>query len=196
MYREVIDFWFGDYTQDTAVPANELKWFRKSDAFDEQIRDRFLASWEAMSQGGLQDWEEKLDSRLALILVIDQFSRNLFRNDPKSFAHDPRAVALTKQTIAEKKDTALLPFQRTFLYLPLEHSESLDDQNLSVESYQRLYTDVPESLRKHFAENLQYAKVHREIIQRFGRFPHRNAVLKRETTPEEREFLKDRLSFY
>lgn len=196
MYREVLDFWFGDYREKTAVPTNQLSWFLRSDSFDEAIRARFLSTWKAMSEGGLTDWEESLESRLALILVIDQFSRNLFRNELRSFAHDPRALALTKRTLAEKKDTMLLPFQRTFLYLPLEHSENLEDQKLSVASYQRLQEEVPESLRNHFAEFLQYAKLHHDIVERFGRFPHRNAVLKRETTPEEQEFLKDRLPFY
>ncbi len=196
MYREVLEFWFGDYAESTAVPKNELKWFRRSDVFDEEIRGRFLPTWQQMAQGGLQEWEEQFDSRLALILVIDQFSRNLFRNSAQSFAHDWRGVALTKRTLDEKIDSNLLPFQRTFLYLPLEHSENLADQKLSVECYEGLVTEVDPSLRKHFEENLQYAKIHHDIIEKFGRFPHRNATLKRESTPEEQEFLKDRLSFY
>lgn len=188
--ESVLDFWFGHYTEPFATPPAFQKWFRKDDDFDQEIRSRFGGLLEQAVRGELQGWEQSLRSRLALIVVLDQFSRNLFRLNPRAFAQDAHALRLTKTTIAAGEDSGLLPFERTFLYLPLEHSEDLEDQRASVQKFDQLLQVVPSTVRSEFAENLEYAIRHLEIIERFGRFPHRNAILGRVSTPEEVEFLK------
>lgn len=167
---EVLRFWFEEHAKD---------WFVKNPAFDAEIRARFLALHEAAAAGQLAHWADDARACLALVLVLDQFPRNMFRGTPRAFATDALALAAARHAVARGHDRDLLPMQKQFVYLPFEHSESLADQVLCCE------------LMKDFdAELLRYAVRHREIIERFGRFPHRNAVLGRESTPAELEFLK------
>jgi uncharacterized protein (DUF924 family) len=159
--------------------AGHEKWFGKDDAFDAEIRARFLPTYEAAAAGRLSDWEASPDGALALTIVLDQFSRNMFRDDPRTYAADPIARAVVKRAIARGFDQAVPTELRGFLYLPLMHSESPADQNQCV-ALHRAHGDP---------EGIKYAEHHADIIRRFGRFPHRNAILGRQTTPEEQAFL-------
>lgn len=180
--EDILTFWFLDPTGQTARYRQE--WFVKSPAFDQAIRDRFLPLHQQAATGQFAHWSETAQGTLALILVLDQLPRNLFRGDPRAFATDQPALALTQHAIARGFDQALPLIQRWFVYLPLMHSEDLDMQNQSVEVFQQFQHD-PET-----QSSYPYAIKHRDVIQRFGRFPHRNAILGRENTPEEIAFLQ------
>ena len=167
---EVLRFWFEEHAQD---------WFAKDPAFDRAIRDRFLAWYEAAAAGQLAHWADEARSCLALVIVLDQFPRNMFRGEARAFAADPLARAAARVILALGWDRQMSQAERLFAYLPFEHSEALEDQILACE------------LMKDFdAEQLRYAVRHREIIERFGRFPHRNSLLGRESTAAEIEFLE------
>jgi uncharacterized protein (DUF924 family) len=173
---------------ETATPAAVLafwrdagpeRWFAKNAAFDEEIRARFLPTYEAAAARALGDWESEAASALALLLVLDQFPRNMFRNDARAFAADPLAREVADRALARGFDRAVAPELRTFFYLPFEHSEHPADQERSVALF-RATGD---------AGLLKWAELHADIIRRFGRFPHRNAVLGRINTPQEQAFL-------
>ena len=170
MPGDVIAFWRG---------AGPGKWFRKDAAFDADIRARFLDTYEAAAAGALADWEATADGALALVIVLDQFPRNMFRGSPRTFAADPLAREVADRAIARGFDRAVDHDMRSFLYLPFTHSEMLADQERCVELHRALGDP----------EGLKYAELHADIIRRFGRFPHRNAVLGRATTPDEQAFL-------
>ena len=159
--------------------AGPAKWFRKDDAFDAEIRARFLAAMEAAAAGRLAQWEATPEGALALLILLDQFPRNIFRKSARAFAADPLARAVANRAIAQKFDQRVPPAERLFFYLPLEHSEELADQERAVALIRALGD----------AELLKWAELHADIIRRFGRFPHRNSVLGRTTTPEEQAFL-------
>ncbi len=161
--------------------AGYERWYKKDEAFDADIRRRFLATWEAALAGTLDDWQTSDDGALALLIVLDQFSRNMFRGDPRAFAADAKARAVAERAIAEGRDQRIDRVMRQFVYLPFEHSETLADQERSV----ALFTALGDP------ENLRYAEIHADIIRRFGRFPHRNQVLGRQTTEAEAAFLAD-----
>lgn len=189
--REVLGFWFGDAEDEHVVLEEKgALWFRGGDAVDRQIRSRFASLHAEVAERRCHAWLEHPLGRLALVLVIDQFSRNLFRDDARAFAHDALALAWCKQALASGEDQVLRPVERVFLYLPFEHSENLADQEQAVALFAKLADDAPAPLREHFDGFLEYARRHRDIIARFGRFPHRNAVLGRSSTDEETEFLK------
>jgi len=177
---EVLRFWFG--TPDAY--GKSLKcWFKKDAAFDAEIRTRFRALHEALSRGGLESWPATAPECLARIVVLDQFSRNLFRDDARAFAADPLALAAAREAIARGLERPLLPVERQFIYLPFEHSESIEDQRYCCERMATLKT-FPET-----RDLYDWAVKHLRVIERFGRFPHRNAVLGRPSTPEELEYL-------
>ncbi|MBI5912110.1 MAG: DUF924 domain-containing protein [Betaproteobacteria bacterium] len=182
-FREVLDFWFGPAGSPEFGNPREA-WFRKSDEFDDAIRARFLDLHRRAADGQMQPWQAAPDSLLALILALDQFPRNLFRGSSRAFATDAQALAAAQMAVARGHDRALLPVQRWFIYLPFEHAEDLALQRRCLELFEGLRGD-PDS-----ASTIDYARRHYEIISRFGRFPHRNAVLGRISTPEEIEFLK------
>jgi uncharacterized protein (DUF924 family) len=180
---EILEFWFGhpdavDYGKSRSV------WFQKEDNFDQLLRDRFLTLYEQAAAGLLELWKEDAQSCLALIILLDQLPRNLFRNTPRAFATDSQALATAKYAIAQGYDQLLLPVQRWFIYLPFEHSESREEQARSLQLWEQLRDD-PESVSA-----IDFARRHAEVIQRFGRFPHRNQILGRPGTAEELEFLK------
>ncbi|MFQ4140107.1 DUF924 family protein [Nodosilinea sp. PGN35] len=184
--EEILRFWFGD----SADPKGEYgqqrqAWFKKDPVFDDAIRQGFLAEVERAMVGELEDWRSQPRSCLALVLLLDQFPRNVFRGKAKSFAGDSAALATAYHALESGYDQQVLPVERLFFYLPLEHSENLADQDRCVELVQALHASHPE-----FESTLDYALRHREVIQRFGRFPHRNEILGRATTPEEAEFLQ------
>jgi uncharacterized protein (DUF924 family) len=172
---EVIQFW---------RDAGAARWFAKDDAFDAEIRRRFLPLVEAAQAGGLDDWGQSADGALALMLLLDQFPRNLFRGSPQAFAGDASACKLADAAIAQGFDREVAPDFRPFFYLPFMHSEALADQERSLELYRILHSEGG-------TDNRAFAEDHHAIIARFGRFPHRNAVLGRSTTPEEQAFLDD-----
>lgn len=182
----ILTFWFGDPSDPTSDYGQQRKvWFQKDPAFDATIRSRFFADYEQAAAGHLEDWKTAPKSCLALILLLDQVPRNLFRGDPRSFATDPQALAATEFALDQGFDQALIPVERLFLYLPLEHSEVLAHQHRCVALVEALVADAPE-----LQSTLDYAYRHRDVIAQFGRFPHRNEVLNRDTTPAEAEFLK------
>ncbi|MCS4509005.1 DUF924 family protein [Xylophilus ampelinus] len=158
--------------------AGPEKWFAKNDAFDAEFTHRFLAAHEAVAAGSLDDWAQDAPGALALVLLLDQFPRNAFRDSPRAFATDAQALRTARTAIGRGFDQATAVELRAFFYMPLMHSESLADQDDCV----ALSRPLP-------GTTLRFAELHRDIVRRFGRFPHRNAVLGRGTTPEEQAFL-------
>jgi uncharacterized protein (DUF924 family) len=179
---EVLAFWFGAPAE-RALGRPREAWFRKDPAFDDAIRARFGALVDEAVAGGLAGWDATDDGALALCVVCDQFPRNLFRDDARAFALDGRALALAKRLVAEGRDARLRPVERAFVYLPFEHSESLADQREAVRLFGALRDD-PDAGGYH-----EWAVKHLEVIERFGRFPHRNDALGRASTAQERAFL-------
>lgn len=179
---EVLRFWFGD-----GPPyADRPEWFRKSDDFDREIERRFAPLIDAALQDGLQAWAAAPPTALARVILLDQFTRNVYRNTPKAFAGDPLALAAAQAMVATQQDQALAPVQRVFVYLPFEHAEDLPAQDVSVQLFGALAQAAPDA----GTGWLDYAHRHREIVARFGRFPHRNAILGRASTAEEADFLR------
>ena len=156
------------------------RWYGKDDAFDQDLRDRFMGTWEAGRDGKLSAWQDSDGGALALVIALDQFPRNMFRNDPRAFSTDALARDVAARAIAEGRDKRIEQALLAFLYLPFEHSENLADQERSIALFTPLGPD-----------SLKWAVLHADIIRKFGRFPHRNTVLGRDTTPEEAAFLKD-----
>ncbi len=178
---EILAFWFGE-GRDHGKSRRE--WFRKDPVFDDEIRRRFLAGYELAASGTLSQWESHAQHCLALIVMLDQFPRNMFRGSHRAFMTDAVAREATRHALDNGFDRELKPVERQFVYLPLEHSESLADQQACLKLMQQL------SVFAETAELHVWAEKHLVIIQRFGRFPHRNAALGRESTAEEIEFLK------
>jgi uncharacterized protein (DUF924 family) len=171
-YREIIEYWFSDRVLALC--------FGKDPAFDEEIRQRFTSLYQLAIEGGLSHWREAPEGRLAEIIVLDQFSRNMFRESHLAFAYDGLARDLTREAVKVGADKQLSPGQRAFLYMPLMHSESGEDHELALQ----LFASHPQ-----LENNLGYEIKHKAIIDRFGRYPHRNEALGRESTPEEIAFL-------
>lgn len=189
--QAVLEFWFGRPDTATGISVRQGHlWFGKSQANDRAVSEQFSATLSAAAAGQLDHWADTPSGRLALIIVLDQFPHHVHRDTPLAFATDARALALTREALAAREDTQLTPIERVFLYLPLEHAESNDMQALSVSLYEQLLAEVPENERGLFADFLKYARSHRDVVARFGRFPHRNAILGRPSTPDEIEFLQ------
>ncbi len=183
--RDVLTFWFdapGDAYHDKTRP----EWFRKDDAFDAEIRTRFATLIEEALEGRLAPWAATADGAVAQILVLDQFTRNTFRDSPRAFAGDTRALSAARALTADGRDRTLPGVRRSFVYLPFEHAEDLQMQEESLRHFAQLGRDDPE-----LADLLTWAGRHHAIVARFGRFPHRNAILGRKSTPEEEAFLKE-----
>lgn len=170
--QDIVTFW---------LDAGPARWFAKDEAFDSDIRQRFGATVEAARTGELDDWAETIEGRLALVIVLDQFSRNIYRGSPLSFAGDAKALAIARKAFAAGDFEALPPQQAQWLMLPFEHHEGMPEQDHAVELCEKLGD----------AELIKYANIHRDIIARFGRFPHRNAILGRTTTAAEQAFLDE-----
>ena len=187
----VLDYWFGS-DPDDAVVAREKggMWWKSDAAVDDDLRTRFADLVEMAGRSGLDEWAAAPHGLLALILLTDQFPRNIHRNTPHAFSFDPVARAHCRDGIARGLDIWLRPVERVFHYLPLEHSESLRDQEESVRLFSGLARDAGTDRKDLFAGYLRYAERHREIIFRFGRFPHRNRILGRASTSEEIAFLQ------
>jgi uncharacterized protein (DUF924 family) len=179
--QAVLDFWFlpPDHPQHGRF---RREWFRKDDDFDAAIRSRFGTLVETALSGGLTEWEATAEGALARILLLDQFTRNIFRDTPRAFAGDAEALALAERLVGSGRDKNLPPLLRWFVFMPFEHSESLLEQERSVALFAALRREAQDEA---FDAAYDYALRHRAVIERFGRFPHRNAVLGRESTPEE-----------
>jgi uncharacterized protein (DUF924 family) len=170
MPAEILTFW---------REAGRDRWYKRDDAFDAEIRSRYLALWHKAAKGELSSWQTSDDGTLALTIVLDQFPRNLFRGDARAYSTDANAREVAQRAIDRGVDARIDPALREFLYLPFMHSEEIADQLRCVELFRNAAN----------AENLEYAKLHADIIRRFGRFPHRNFALGRTTSPEEQAFL-------
>jgi uncharacterized protein (DUF924 family) len=180
----VLDFWFRPDADGKWRTTERAGWFRKDDAFDATIRDRFGELIARALAGGLGEWCTAPPGALARVLVLDQFTRNAFRGTPQAFAGDARALATARAALDQGFDAVLAPVERWFLYMPFEHAEDLGDQARAV----ALFTALAEQTG--LDGPLDWAKRHEAVIRRFGRFPHRNAILGRASTPEEEAFLR------
>jgi uncharacterized protein (DUF924 family) len=172
MYQEIINFWFEE--------TKSTQWWKKDKSFDQIIIDRFSDIHTLAARCELFDWREKPHGRLAEILILDQFSRNMFRDTARAFAYDSLALALAQEAVAAGADLMLTQIERSFIYMPYMHSESLKVHDIARELFEE----------NELQSNIDFELKHRKVIEQFGRYPHRNAVLGRESTPEEVEFLK------
>ncbi|MFC5519487.1 DUF924 family protein [Polaromonas jejuensis] len=188
---DILDFWLADgLTQGWPTKNLGPRWFGGGAALDEEIRKRFGARVLQAVAGGLQDWEAQTLSRLALVILLDQFTRNVFRGTGQAFAGDARAQRLVLDTLAHQADRQLPWVARVFTYMPLMHAEDRAMQDECVACFAQLVADAPATLKQRLQGHLGYARQHRDIIARFGRFPYRNAVLGRANTVEEETFLR------
>lgn len=181
--NDILAFWFS-HQDDPDYGKSRKVWFKKNHAFDEEVRSRFYSDYEGAASGELDSWQESPESCLALIILLDQFPRNMFRGEARSFATDAKALNAAQHAVTRGFDKQMLSVQRWFIYLPFEHSENFENQRQCVALFEQL-SDNPDN-----ASVIDYAIRHYEIIDKFGRFPHRNQILGRATTPEEAEFLK------
>lgn len=189
-WKEILDFWFGDLDEHGLPDSDHRnRWFRSSKKFDQEIRRRFLSMVLFASEQGLDHWRKEAGGRLAEIILLDQFSRNIYRGGGLAFEQDKLANKLCKEAMRKGYDMALPPVQRAFIYMPLEHIERLEDQVLSVECYEQLVASTSGMLQTFMKSFLKSAQDHKEIIDRFGRFPHRNQALGRLSTDAEKEYL-------
>lgn len=172
--QEVLSFWFEE-----VMPQ---QWFQKNESFDTEIRERFLVTYEMAKKGLCNDWVQEADGVLALCLVLDQFPRNMFRDVPKAFETDAQILLIVKETLHKGYDALLNPIKRKFMYMPFMHSENLQDQRKSVSLFEGMKGDDPLTY--------EYALKHLEVIEKFGRFPHRNKILGRESTENEMQYLQ------
>jgi uncharacterized protein (DUF924 family) len=190
--EEILAFWFGNEADDAIVAQQKAAlWWSKNSATDAEIRARFEKLVEKAAKGELTDRQITPRGRLALILLADQFPRCMYRETARAFSYDADALKWCLDGLADGVDRNLRPIERVFFYLPLEHSENLQHQERSVGLFRQLFQEVAPNQKPVFAEFLDFAVRHRDIIARFGRFPHRNQSLGRESTPEERAFLNE-----
>jgi len=188
---EIIAFWFGNATESPeALAQRNTLWFGSGRDFDHEVRARFETTVELAATGACGHWTEEPRGLLALILLFDQFPRNIHRGTREAFAHDEAALRLCRESIERGLDRRLSPLERIFVYMPLQHVEDPGGQALSVKLTEALLDECPSAQREYFVSSHRYAVDHHDVITRFGRFPHRNAVLGRENTADEREYLQ------
>jgi len=186
----VLTFWFKEHELSAPqIDGRMDTWFGEDPLFDEEIARKFAADVDEASDGDLDHWADSPEGRLALIILLDQFRRNIHRNQPEAFAQDKVALRLCVEGAMEKKDKGLSPIERVFFYMPLQHAESRKVQKKSCEIYSRLSDAVSPTYKETFETVAQFAELHADIVEQFGRFPHRNAILGRKNTPEEDEYL-------
>ena len=188
--RRVLDFWFQPGTMDQPTIDSRMdRWFTADAVTDAVLRNEFGPLVEQASKGQLDAWAATPEGRLALILMLDQFRRSIFRGTPKAFSRDPHALKLCVEGAMKGDYKTLNPFQQAFYFMPLQHAESLKIQERSVKIYEGLVTGVSDTLKATFATFAQFAELHHDIVESFGRFPHRNKTLGRANTAEEQEYL-------
>lgn len=196
-YEEILEFWFEDLDEDSLVtPESELnrKWFAKDSKLDKDIKSKFAGDVKKAAKGEYDSWIEDPRGRLALIIILDQFTRNVYRDTPEAFSNDLKALELALMSAKDEFDGRVYFVERIFYYLPMEHSESLEVQETSVNLFQKLYNEAQryeDQNAPYLKYVLDYAQRHLEVIKLFGRFPHRNKTLGRRSTSEEIEFLQD-----
>lgn len=186
----ILAFWFKE--QELSAPQIDRRmdvWFGEDQAFDHEIQEEFAADVDMASAGKFDHWAHESRGRLALILLLDQFRRNIHRGTVKAYEKDKIALKLCVEGAMEKKDKGLTPIQRAFFYMPLQHAESRKVQAKSVAIYNKLAEAVSPTYQETFLTIAQFAELHHDIVERFGRFPHRNQVMERDNTPEENEYL-------
>lgn len=189
--QTILAFWFGGDPDDATVAEQQSSlWWSKNPKTDDEIRNRFGPLVRAAESGELDDWRSAADGSLALILLTDQFPRNIHRGTPATFGFDPTARNLCFQGLQSRLDKKLRPIQRVFFYLPLEHSEEIEHQRQSVQLFRDLVGDVSAAHKPMFEGYVDFARRHEVVIERFGRFPHRNSILGRQSTPQEIDFLE------
>jgi len=190
-YTEILDFWFGQNFQH-GLPNKSLqaRWFSFDSKIDEQIRSRFADDIEAAANGLYTHWYAEPTGRLAVIILLDQFSRNVYRGTAQAFAYDELAVELVLEGLELGHDRQLIATHRIFYYMPLEHSESLTHQKQCLALFQQMYKECDPAIADTIKSNLAYAQQHLDIIERFGRFPHRNSALGRTSTTQELAYLQ------
>ena len=190
--EQILTFWFGESCRSLEeIEARVERWFSSNPVVDEEIRARFGDLPGRAIGGEFDHWRETPRSTVALLIVLDQFPRNLHRGDARSFVYDAQAVAVAREWIRAAGDSEVAPIEAIFGYLPFEHAESVEVQERSVALLSALADRVEEALRNQFESFTRYAERHRDVIRRFGRFPHRNAVLGRASTPDEVRYLED-----
>jgi len=188
--EDILDFWFGAFpTSYTSDGSKVDMWFQNGAAYDTEIFINFGVDYEKAIKGELNHWVDSHRGRLALIILLDQFSRHIHRGTAQAFAQDDKAQALCIEGIGAGDDAKLHAVERSFFYLPLEHAEDLEKQNLSIRAYTQLVDDVPEEYQKVYKMNLEYAQQHHFVIEQFGRFPELNEMLNRDSTTQELAFI-------
>ena len=186
--QAILSFWFG--TPNSAIYGRYRKaWFVKSRAFDEQIQQQFLADIENAAKGLYDAWQSEANSAVALLLLLDQFPRNVYRGTPQSFATDDKALKVAEHMVEAGMDKTLLPAYRFFVYVPFEHQEAIASQRQAVALFTQLIEETP-NIDEGFRRGLDFAIRHQDAIARFGRFPHRNEILGRKSSAEELAFLQ------
>lgn len=190
--EQVLEYWLGDARRDIdSIPQRMVFWFKSGKQLDEPIRQQFGDDVSAARDGRLDEWATTAAGRLALIILLDQFTRNIYRGEPEAFGCDDKSLAFSQAGIVAGHDGQLGPVEKVFFYMPMQHAESLAVQMQSVSLYEALADSVPESSRDTFESGFaHHARLHRDIIARFGRFPHRNVILGRESTVEEAAYLE------
>jgi uncharacterized protein (DUF924 family) len=187
--EKILDFWFGEIKDGLTTEDRNKFWFMPNAGVDNTIRDKFEALVTQAGSGELKSWESTPRGSLALIILLDQFTRNIYRGKPEAFQYDSKALRICDEGINKGWDKKLEIIERCFFYLPLEHSENLEDQNRCVRLYEELLVTVDKNKLSVIKNSLDYAVLHRDIIEEFGRFPHRNKILNRESTNKELDFL-------
>lgn len=188
--QDVLHFWFGELSHPAAIPDDKRSmWFVSGRDYDKQISERFGRLHEQAIQGELDEWQYESKSLLALILILDQFSRHIYRETARAFAQDEKCLSLVKSGIEKGLDQSLFLIEREFFYMPLMHAEDVNIQKQSVHMFTRLRDDAPAELKEFYTKTLSFAESHHYIIEKFGRFPELNSILGRSTTREEAAFL-------
>ena len=188
----ILQFWFGDVDAlGRSDVQHSRRWFMKDEAFDREIADRFGQTYADVRAGLREAWLDDPRGRVAYVIVLDQFARNMFRGTARAFEGDRQALAAAIEGVARHDDGALTVAERSFLYMPYMHSEEIDMQERSVALFKDLLAVAPSELRGSLLAAVQYAEKHREVVARFGRFPHRNTALGRESTPAELAFIAE-----
>lgn len=195
-YQQVLDFWFDDCHSDPAKCDEMAKlWYGGGPELDERVIEKFGKVYDRACSDSLSSWGKTAEGALALVIVLDQFSRQIHRSTPLAFAQDPMARAIAIRTVEHGLDEELSIPGRLFLYHPFQHSEFLDDQEYGVSVTEQLLSECPAMWQDYVKESLKYFEEHRDIIQEFGRFPHRNEILGRESTHKELEFMQSASSY-
>lgn len=195
-YRQVLDFWLDDCHSDP-VKCDEMSklWYGGGPEYDKRVAEQFGEIYDRACSDSLSSWGNSAEGALALVIVLDQFSRQIHRSTPLAFAQDPMARAIAIRTVEHEMDKELSVPGRLFLYHPFQHSEFLNDQEYGVSVTEKLLSECPALWRDYVKGSLKYFEEHRDIIREFGRFPHRNKILERQSTPQELEFLQSASSY-